>query len=509
LTSQTAGASTPASPTVSLGLAPTTISAGDKTILYVAINNPTNTTFSSLTISAMAPPDWSCNCTPVNEGVLGSGGSVLDKFQISSPASASQGTYLTYVRVGWNQTFSAVYSSQISVQFLLGPSLPGDIPFALAILLLPGFVAFAIGVYLGGAKFEGRSAIQIALMSFLLGALIWQTGKGGIPLSFSRPEQALSPLFDTSFLTGSLQNIWLRTVLVAAAIAAAARIANLLTRGFGAAGSYVLHRTGGTLTRWIRGYDELHVSAWEAQTLSSLRTKKGYRRKVRLSADPQNRQNPQNQKESAIEGLFVAADKKEPFTVILDPQYVVRSGVTRDFIAASTSWYQFCLRHRIKNKKNPIDLDDLLSKHGDLVEKALQRAFKKKMDMEIDKNSFQGRVLVKRPINQWLIYPKEEPIAKFLVEGKAIPSQAPYGNPTWVTASMISSKAEPRSEKEVQEMMKSLNEQGQLKPIEIDEKGTILDGQLRWQAIRKLWGNNATINVVIQKGTAPTQESKN
>ncbi len=370
VTAQTVG------PVVKVELSPTAISPGESTILDVTVSNPrnltkpVNITYSQLNISPVIPTSWNISqLTPEPVHPLMSGQSLLAEYRITVPSNASQGNYSLHVRVSWNGTYSAIYSGPIQIQYVVGPSLPGDIPFAVAIIILPGFIAFALGVYLGGSKLGDRSTLQLVLVSILLGAFIWQTGKLGLVLGTPNIGTVLGTLSDRTFFLPvplswyfwdslNLQNIWVRTVLAAIAIAIAARIGGVASASWeklsGVVGSRILGGVGRVWKRWVTGFEEMHITAWEAQMRSSRQNRRGYRTKVTLSIGQEPKSKTATGETAASKtaaGLFISADPKDPLNVILDPQYIVEDADRKLLASSAPTW----LQGKIKEAKTDLN----------------------------------------------------------------------------------------------------------------------------------------------------------
>ncbi len=421
-------------PKVTIELSPATINAGSNTTLAVTVSDPGNSsfTYSQLNITTIIPPRWKCesdvgaDCSIHSVLNLMKGQSNLTEYRISIPPDASQGDYMIHVRVSWNQTYSAIYSARVSVQYVLGPSLPGEIPFVLAVMILPGFIAFAIGVYLGGSKLSDCSVLQLVLVSILFGAFIWQTGGLSIILATSNANVLLKTLSNTDFFQTApfdwskfwtilnLQNIWVRTGLIAIAIAIAARI--------GSVASWVWQKLGltspGKLWQWwdslVGGPEEVRTTAWETQMRYSRLNIRGYRRKITLTlaqqTKPSDAAKPPDQTKT-LTGLFVAGEKKDPLNLILDPQYIVEdaSNLHLDFTSAPF-WHR--LSYVIRQRK---DMNHELS--GLIIEKALKEAREnnKKISTNDKLTNLTGRTLIREQVLEWEISPDPEPIAKFRI----------------------------------------------------------------------------------------------
>jgi hypothetical protein len=517
VTAQTVG------PTVKIELSPTAISPGGTTILDVTLSNPrnvthpVNVTYSQLKITPVIPTDWNISVlTPLPVQSLMSEQSLLAEYRISTQPNVTLGNYSVHVIVSWNGTYSAIYSGPVVVQYVVGPTFPGDIPFALAVMILPGFIAFALGVYLGGSKLDGRSALQLSLVSILLGAFIWQTGKWGLILSNPNMTTVMGTLLDTAFLSGqplswyfwnvlNLQNIWIRTVLIAVAIAVAARIGGWVNGGWDklreTVGSKFFGLVGGALSRWVRGYEREHISAWEAQMRSSSENNRGYRTLVTLSlgqqakaanGKPKKTENGQDATKT-VNGLFISGDPKDPSNLILDPQYIVENDTekeTRDLLASSAHLFSFLARPfllRSSIKKCALDdLNKILQRHGDIIENALQRAMSK--NKKVNYRFLTGRTLIREQISRWEMSVERQPMATFRFDGREIPTpemQLPF----MVSIQYLQADAkrtQAHTAASVERMKTNLEKEGQIKPIEIDKNFNILDGNLRYMAARQL-----------------------
>jgi hypothetical protein len=273
------------------------------------------------------------------------------------------------------------------------------------------------------------------------------------------------------------QNIWVRTLLIAIAIAITAR--------FGAFAGWVFRQfaLGAMSWEWFRGlwyqrvegYDKVQITntAWETQLrLSRRHHRQGYRTKITLTLGdkasatsdqsktlgqtktPLDQSKPSEETKTpdqptpsdqakTLSGLFVAGDVKDPLNLILDPQYIVEAEdlVSLQRLLASKlslrvrsflhSRFHFGVGDGIKGK-DLWQLNDSLDKDGSLIENALVKARhgikckdkgkqKHKCIYKISAANngdfVKGRTLIREQVLRWEISPEPEHIARFKIRG--------------------------------------------------------------------------------------------
>jgi len=181
--------------------------------------------------------------------------------------------------------------------------------------------------------------------------------------------------------------------------------------------------------------------------------------------------------------------------VILDPQYIVEDA-DRELLASSAP---FWLRAKIRNKEaKPEELDVILRENGTIVENALRRAMLK--NKKVTCLFLNGRTLIREPVLRWEMCPQREPLAKFVIEGLAIPSSeivAPEG--VYLALSLLKpnqEKAKKHSQQQIDKMTTKLSQTGQTAAVCVDKNLRIVDGHLTYLAAKKLGQDTVRVRIL-------------
>lgn len=292
-------------------IAQPSLQSTESTTVTLVVKNDGKVPVDSIEIRFILPDGWTVQPKAVGSKSLQSNETGIATFVLEVPRRAEPGKYNLVVTV---DSSAPTGHKGLSVE-VIEASIPtsGSIPISIAVNLIPGFIAYSIMLVLAGLKIEGRSALEIILISFLLGASIWYLSPFPLGLPSTRNPLVIGlPTFEDSlaaailsFTIGGSLGLTLRAVKWSK---------DLLI--------VVVHKL---LENWWqkfriqkRGFATTRESAWFDLLESSFeQMKPGYAIKI-VATTSQHFSN----KEPMISGLLAGADQEPPYDLVLQPQLI-------------------------------------------------------------------------------------------------------------------------------------------------------------------------------------------